>query len=50
LAIGQEGSGLGEFWLPAGVYIDDNNRIYVADSFNKRIQVFELLEVSANEE
>ena len=43
MALGQEGSGLGEFWLPAGIYIDAHDKIYIADSFNKRIQIFELL-------
>ena len=44
MAFGQEGTAPGQFWLPAGIFIDDRNRIYVADSFNKRIQIFELLE------
>jgi len=47
---GQEGAGPGEFWLPAGICIDTGggtgagggaNRIYVADSYNRRIQVFD---------
>lgn len=45
MAFGSEGNDPGRFWLPAGIFIDDNNRIFVADSFNKRIQVFQLLEV-----
>jgi hypothetical protein len=44
MAFGEEGTQAGQFWLPAGIFIDDRNRIYVADSFNKRIQIFELLE------
>jgi hypothetical protein len=44
MAFGQEGNGPGQFWLPAGIFIDDRNRIYVADSYNKRIQIFDLLE------
>jgi hypothetical protein len=44
MAFGREGTQAGQFWLPAGLFIDSRNRIYVADSFNKRIQVFELLE------
>jgi sugar lactone lactonase YvrE len=45
--LGQEGTRPGEFWLPAGICIDppsrqgDANRIYVADSYNRRIQVFD---------
>jgi hypothetical protein len=29
--------------MPAGIFIDSNNRIYLADSFNARIQVFQLV-------
>ncbi|MHC4556657.1 MAG: 6-bladed beta-propeller [Planctomycetota bacterium] len=42
MAFGQEGTQAGQFWLPAGIY--GHNRIYVADSFNKRIQIFKLVE------
>jgi len=31
--------------LPAGMTIDDQNRIYVVDSFNHRIQIYQLVEV-----
>jgi DNA-binding beta-propeller fold protein YncE len=31
-----------EFELPAGIYIDPRDRIYVADSYNRRVQVFRL--------
>ena len=44
MAFGQEGKQAGQFWLPAGIFVDRRNRIYVADSFNKRIQIFELME------
>jgi sugar lactone lactonase YvrE len=37
---GQRGSGLGDFQLPTGLQIDNNDRIYVVDSFNRRIEVF----------
>ena len=43
LAIGGSGSGIGEFYLPAGVWTDHRNRIYVADAFNGRIMIFQLL-------
>jgi len=43
MAFGEEGSDPGQFWLPAGICIDGHGRIYVADSYNKRIQIFELL-------
>jgi sugar lactone lactonase YvrE len=35
--------GRGGFQIPQGISIDKNDRIYVADSFNKRIQVFQYL-------
>lgn len=40
LAFGSEGTRLGHFQMPAGVTIHEN-RIYVADSLNSRVQVFE---------
>jgi DNA-binding beta-propeller fold protein YncE len=42
LAIGREGTGAGEFLLPSGVFVA-GDRIYVADSYNRRVQVFEFL-------
>jgi len=37
---GQSGDGPTQFQLPAGLFIDRNDRIYVVDSFNRRVQVF----------
>jgi len=37
---GSTGTGPGQFQLPSGVSIDDRNRIYVADSQNRRVQIF----------
>jgi DNA-binding beta-propeller fold protein YncE len=34
------GTGAGQFQLPAGLQIDNNDRIYVVDAYNRRIQVF----------
>ena len=41
LPLGQRGRERGEFWLPTGIFIDadDGDTIYVADSYNQRIQV-----------
>jgi sugar lactone lactonase YvrE len=41
LPVGERGHGRGEFWLPTGIFIDqdDGDTIYVADSYNQRIQV-----------
>ena len=36
---GSAGSGLDEFWLPTGIAVHDE-QILVADSFNRRVQVF----------
>ncbi len=38
-----EGHGRGEFWLPAGIHIDSSDRIWIADSYNRRVQVFRYL-------
>lgn len=45
LLIGISGSGLkkGEFFLPAGVWVDNNSRVFLADMFNGRIVVFQFL-------
>jgi DNA-binding beta-propeller fold protein YncE len=42
LAFGESGSGDGQFWLPTGLAIADD-RVYVADSANHRVEVFEYL-------
>ena len=33
----------GKMWLPAGLYIDKEDKIYLADSYNNRVQVFKYL-------
>jgi DNA-binding beta-propeller fold protein YncE len=43
LPIGSTGSGIGQFYLPAGVWSDSQNRIYVADMFNGRVAIFQYL-------
>jgi hypothetical protein len=43
LALGRRGTGPGEFWLPSGIFIDDDDKLYVCDTFNERVQVFQLL-------
>lgn len=40
LSIGGLGQDNGEFWLPTGVYVGSDDLIYVADTFNHRVQVF----------
>jgi sugar lactone lactonase YvrE len=41
LPVGERGRERGEFWLPTGIFIDsdDGEMIYIADSYNQRIQV-----------
>jgi DNA-binding beta-propeller fold protein YncE len=39
---GQSGSRIGEFLAPSGLWIDANNHIYVADTENARVQVFQV--------
>jgi len=42
MVFGGRGHAAGQFWLPSGLVID-GDRIYVADSYNRRIQVFRFL-------
>jgi DNA-binding beta-propeller fold protein YncE len=42
LAFGRSGQNVGTFWLPGGLFVADD-RIYVADSYNRRVQVFQFL-------
>jgi DNA-binding beta-propeller fold protein YncE len=39
---GQSGSRIGEFRAPRGLWVDPSNRIYVADTANARVQVFQV--------
>ena len=38
---GQQGTGFGDFRLPTGLFIDHNDRVFVVDSYNHRVQVFQ---------
>jgi DNA-binding beta-propeller fold protein YncE len=42
MVFGSQGREPGQFWLPSGLAID-GDRIYVADSYNQRVQVFRFL-------
>ena len=42
MVFGSRGRDPGHFWLPSGLAID-GDRIYVADSYNQRVQVFRVL-------
>jgi DNA-binding beta-propeller fold protein YncE len=43
MPIGGTGQATGAFFLPAGVWVDANNRVFVADMFNGRVVVFQFL-------
>ena len=43
LNLGLGGAGPGEFALPNGVAIGNDNQIYVADAYNRRVQVFKYI-------
>jgi hypothetical protein len=43
LTLGRRGTDQGEFWLPSGIFIDDDDRLYVCDTFNHRVQVFQVV-------
>jgi len=43
LPLGGTGYGAGEFYLPSGIWIDNRDRIYIADMMNGRISVFQFL-------
>jgi tetratricopeptide (TPR) repeat protein len=40
VTVGQEGREIGQFRQPGSVVVDDRGRLYVADTYNHRIQVF----------
>ncbi|MDH5750543.1 MAG: 6-bladed beta-propeller [Rhodospirillales bacterium] len=42
LAFGERGHKAGEFWLPTGIFVI-KDKIFVADSYNERVQVFEFV-------
>ena len=43
-SFGIQGQGEGEFWMPAGIFIDEQDFIYVADTYNARVQIFQVEE------
>ena len=47
-SFGGTGAAVGEFNSPAGLWIDGTNRLYVADTNNGRVQVFQLSHDSEN--
>jgi len=49
LVFGEFGNLDGQVWMPAGIAIDGSDRIYLADRYNDRIQVFQYMGDSARE-
>jgi hypothetical protein len=43
LFVGNTGKKPGQFFMPNGIFIDHNDRIYISDSFNQRVQIFQYL-------
>jgi sugar lactone lactonase YvrE len=43
LGFGEQGTRPGQFWLPNGIYINDSDQLFVADAYNRRIQVFQIV-------
>jgi hypothetical protein len=43
MPLGGTGKEIGQFYLPSGVWVDKNDKIYVADMFNGRVVVFQYL-------
>jgi sugar lactone lactonase YvrE len=41
LYVGKTGSKYGQFFMPNGIFIDHEDRIYVSDSYNRRVQIFQ---------
>lgn len=48
MSIGGLGQETGKFYLPAGAWIDNRNRVFVADMFNGRVVVFQYLETGGD--
>lgn len=50
LNVGEAGSAPGQFWLPAGLAMDrSRNLLFVADSYNSRVQVFRMMTPNGGE-
>ena len=39
-SFGSQGSGLGQFHRPCGIALDKDENVYVADTWNNRVQIF----------
>ena len=41
LFFGQSGEAPGSFAMPGGIFIDARDRVFVADTYNGRVQIFQ---------
>ena len=39
--VGERGTRPGQLWLPNGLFVGDDDTIYVADAYNQRIAIFQ---------
>lgn len=49
-SFGMPGTGAGQFLSPGGLWIDTANRIYISDTGNRRVQVFQLTEARTSDD
>jgi len=47
LVIGKEGTGSGQFSLPSGIFIDGSDRVWICDTYNKRVQVLDRVKTTS---
>jgi hypothetical protein len=40
-ALGGYGGGMDQFNLPNGLFVDENNNIYITDTVNQRVAIYE---------
>jgi hypothetical protein len=43
MPVGGSGTGVGQFYLPAGVWTDSKDRVFIADMFNGRVVILQYL-------
>ena len=48
LSLGRRGVDFGEFWVPSGVTLSATGELYVCDTYNRRVQVFRVVESDAS--
>ena len=41
--IGERGTGTGEFTMPSGLYLDKQDKLYICDTYNQRVQIIQIV-------